>query len=403
MTIERDLEQAFERRSGDATQEPGAWNAVHQGIRRSHRTRIVGFATLAAATVVAAGIVAPLMLHRGSGSLGFTAPEPGKQAPQGASPTGPPPKPSGELTEVPPDNAVFRNDEVGYWLVVPSYYDISIFESTYEFRPQGEPSLASGKPTFAISIALESAAYDSPIQGESATDGRLGDMPVKRYELSTPGGEHQVLYRADATYIHCPPSAHCPYAQNKTTLAVTIHASTDKHWQSNSAEALRIVNTLARLAATQPSTSFEVRTLLGSVAKHVTFDDLTLDLTKFLEQRILSGDATTYLSSNAKHQYDTHEGGLQLYDPPVPPGYLHYDYVAFRIIKRRDAAANSAEFTVKLIEGPQDGGTMGGLAETIALGPGTTWKGDSAAVIVRSARYEGCDKQWASCQDLGGR
>lgn len=112
-------------------------------------------------------------------------------------------------------------------------------------------------------------------------------------------------------------------------------------------------------------------------------DALETAVRAFMDAR-MRRDAETaerYLSSNAKQQYDSNEGGLHLVSPTSDPHYTRYQ------IERRDGVdASSSEFVVRIHSGYTGSPDDAGFLETLGVGPGANASGSQMPAVIRFAR-----------------
>lgn len=345
------------RRSTDVEPEPGAaWDGVRGGVRRAQRVR-VAISTVAALALIGAGIFAvPKLMNRESNG-GVVQPGPTSTAT---------PSPSAPSPVVPAGWSPLVYDEQSYWISLPDSWRTGWFEGHAEYRPQGLPGLAVGDDTFAVETYWTEGSIETP-QGPR-TETQINGMNVSRWETADQGGAHIVTYEFELPcafpyFTEEPADIDC----GSTLLRVVVYASTQDLWAEHGQTGERIARSLHHASQPMPSGIANYRTLNGRSS--VPWDAKTWLVTRFMEARIF-GDMDrmdSYMTANAKKQYDTQEGGLTRYGPDADMRLVTYE-----IVGREGVDANSDEFRVRITEAGFDGEGQTAYIETLGVGPGDT-------------------------------
>jgi hypothetical protein len=242
----------------------------------------------------------------------------------------------------------------GYQLKMPADWRIAGFEGSTELLPPGQIGLAAGEDTFAVEIFHFSGERYDKTALPFEPSGKIAGQPALQYEAS----EHQIFYRVNWTGAACEPEVDCD--SGPSTLQIQIFGSTTELWDSFSADADAIVESIQIANAGYPSG--EVLTPRGTVADSVTYDARSAHLVRFMEARILGSGAGAMLSDAAR------EG--------LPEGYAINGigdpfqlWQSYEATERAEADANSSEFTVVLETVDVDGNPVT-VTETIGIGAG---------------------------------
>lgn len=372
--IESRVEEALMRRSTDVEPEPSAdWDGVQRGVHRAQRMR-VAVSTVAALALIGAGVfVVPKLMNRDSG---------GGVARPGPTATGTP-SPSVPTPAVPAGWSPLVYDEHGYWIVLPDEWRSGWFEGHAEYRPEGLPGLAVGEDTFAVETYWTEGSIATP-QG-TRTETEINGMKASRWEAPDQGGAHIVTYEVELPckepyYAEPPADINC----GSTLLRVVVYASTQELWAEHGETGERIARSLHHASEQMPSGITSYRTFTGRSS--VPWDVKTWLVTRFMESRIF-GDMErmdSYMTANAKKQYDAKEGGLTRYDPES-----NRRLVTYEIVGREGADANSDEFRVRITEAGLETDDMLTYFETLGVGPGNTVEEQhSHPVLIRFAVRE---------------
>jgi hypothetical protein len=344
MSFDNDLKQAFKRHSGDVSPTPGAWTGVERRIRRSHRIRAALATAGGAAAIVAAVVVVPSVLNK----PGLTP-----QPPATEGPTSPP---------VSEDTSVFRNERDGYWLQYPKDWRFGEFEAHVSFQPPGLPGIEEGGETFAAELWVDAGRFDDAERtGSGSRDATIAGRPAKVVE----------------TGYGCPKNGPCPVA-SPSVLIVTLQAtlSDEPLWDRYGDLAIKLAESIRLNNASTTPTENDVKTRRGAVAAGVPYDSATSSVVRFMEARIEAGGAEPWITSNAKQQYDRHEGRLSLYSPDEKTSYVSY-----RLVSRAGVDANSFEYVVQIsyikVVGGGTSEERWNFQETLGVGPGTNAQGKS--------------------------
>lgn len=330
MSLDQDLKGAFERHASDISPEPGTWSGVERRIRRSHRIRASLATAGGAVAVIAMALAVPALVRNRTAAPPFA----------NEGPT--PPPATAETT-------IFRNERDGYWLQVPKDWEFGEFEAHVSFRPPGVPGLEEGGRTFGVELWVDTGAYDDPARigddgGQGSGDTTVAGRSAKVRDttlISHPPVKNRT-YLVDWTGAYCPPGAPCPVT-GQWVLMVVIHGTADL-WDDYSGLGESIVRSITLSASSTMPANTAVATRRGSVDAAVPYDETTGAVVRFMEARIEGGEAEAWLTSNAKKQYDSHEGQLSLYSPNEKISYSSY-----KIESRAEVDANSFEYMV-LIE-----------------------------------------------------
>lgn len=348
--VEARIEEALMRHADDLKTEPGAWNGIETGIRRSQRIRVAVYGGLALTAAVAAVVAVPKIV--GDERRPFVGPGPTASPSPTSSPT--------TGTGVPAGWSVIRHDEQGFWFALPGGWRTGVFEGHAEFRPAGYPGLPVGEDTFAVETFVNFGEVAPP--SGTATEVDINGLAAKRWETSERGGSHSVVYEMD---IGCTPYFATPGRCDTPRLRVHVFASTPELWNEFGETGETMVRLLHASDRPMPAGSTSYRTLHGSGT--VAWDSKTAVVAQFMEARMF-GDvdrAKRYLTQNAIDLYESHDGGLDLYDPSSSRRMVSY-----RIVGREGADANSDEFTVEIVETNSDGsGNESTYRETLGVGP----------------------------------
>lgn len=364
MSLERELQEALARHKDDVRERPDAWQGVERAVKRAHTRRAAAAAALSVALIAAGGVALVLNNDR--------APSPGGFATGDASPS-PSLSPS-------PSSETYRDERDGWWLRYPTTWRASRFEGHTNFVP---PDAKPEEPEFQIDLFSDPHAFaDLPFAGESK--GSATSATVAGHDALVVSTDRSVQYSVDWTDVICglPSSAAHPRCTSETrwTLMVSFYATDAETLQKfDDAESL-VIRTLR---TTDEYPTGGVRGRYGAVGGAVRYDALTAALVDFLDRRVEGGEAEFYLTKESRAQFDR-EG-----DPsPALYAITHgsdqpENWVAYTIVSRDDADANSSEFFVRMTL--YDGS---GEEERIGVGPGTNLVGDSLPGIIRFATLD---------------
>lgn len=257
-------------------------------------------------------------------------------------------------------------------LDVPRGYEVGEFEGHVDIRPGFLPSPNEGGAT---------AWFEMFPEVVDPRDGAPNDSIGRRdaWRTESPTGESGTRI---AWVVSWPPGLALPGgAEEPAYITVSIAASTASMWTDYENELRDIVDSV-RIPSSPANGGEDISTRFGRIdVGAATIDNLTLTAAAFLDERIY-GDPTIFLTSEARQQY-TDLGELPGGDPWLTAlGTGAFE--SYRIVARRDADANSAEFDLELtyvIYGePERRYTV---SETIGVGFGENHQGDRLSAVVR--------------------
>lgn len=234
MKIEDHFKETLNRAVANEPPVLDAWDRFERRAGRGRQVRLFAAIAAAAAVAVASVIVVP-QLGTNDG-IGLSTNPPSQ------NPTVDPY--AGWST--------YDYDLYQFTLRHPTDWRVVVFEANPEVLAPGQVATAAGEPTMAVTLALLNEAFDAPRLRQQGFDVSIGPAgrPFVRTEESDENGGKRVFYRIDWYYCQqqtpAPGESAIPnvcYRENQT-LAVTIHAGTDRLWEQYGAVAERIVTSI---------------------------------------------------------------------------------------------------------------------------------------------------------------
>jgi DNA-binding beta-propeller fold protein YncE len=246
MSIDNEIEQAFERHSDDVRPVPGAWQEVQRRVRRRHRTRLAATALGAAVAIAGTLVVIPRI-----GS-----------------------EPNDRFDALPEGWRPIRSDQGGFRVGFPPGWKASDNIGVTVGVPPDAVS-SHGKPLFTVTFSIVPEPYDR-IPGSyhyAPDDGRMRGRRLNRYSesLLEEAFGRRIIYRIEWPRL-CP-DASC---RGSYTLVASISATDQALWDRYRSTAERVVRTAEPAPVSRPLVPARVQAKIpaNAIALSATGDNL---------------------------------------------------------------------------------------------------------------------------------